>query len=165
LGKEFPKGKISQTLGSCQDWLCFKYIFLFRIHNFPAEYQDFAVLPVSRVRCHSYILTGNESVKTMLLGSMRLRLESGDGSPAKEYRIEEGNVEVRTLDPDGESVRRPGSVWWQLTPEQLSVHVERNTVVAQWLERRLGWRRLLQACVGQEPTMWKAAENTNHPAL
>jgi hypothetical protein len=23
--------------------------------------------------------------------------------------------------------------WWRLTPEQLSIHVERNTVVAQWL--------------------------------
>ena len=101
----------------------------------------------------------------MSLGSMRLRLESANDSPAKEYRIEDGNVEVRTLDPEGESVRRTGSVWWRLTPEQLSIHVERNTVVAQWLERRLGWRRLLQACVGQEPSMWKVAENTNHPAL
>jgi len=96
---------------------------------------------------------------------MRLRLEPGNGSAAKEYRIEDGNVEVRTLDPEGGAHRRTGSEWWRLTPEQLSIHVERNTVVAQWLERRLGWRRLLQACVGQEASMWKAAENTNHPAL
>jgi hypothetical protein len=100
----------------------------------------------------------------MSLGSMRLRLESGDGSPAKEYRIEDGNVEVRTLDPGGGSVRRTGSVWSRLTSEQLSNHVEHNTVVAQWLERRLGWRRLLQACVGQ-PSIWKVAEHRNHPAL
>ena len=93
----------------------------------------------------------------MALRSMRLLLESGDGSPAKEYRIQDGNVEVRTLDPEGGSVRSAGSGWWRLTPEQLSIHVERNTVVAWWLERRLGWRRLLQACV--------VAENTNHPAL
>ncbi len=53
----------------------------------------------------------------------------------------------------------------RLTPEQLSIHVERNTVVAQWLERRLGWRRLLQACVDQGPSMGEVAENTNHPAL
>ncbi len=98
----------------------------------------------------------------MVLGSMRLLLESGDGSPVKEYRIEDGNVEVRTLDPDGGST---GSVWWRLTPEQLCIHVERNTVVAQWLERRLGWRRLLQACVDQEPSMGEVAENINHPAL
>ena len=101
----------------------------------------------------------------MSLGSMRLRLESGNGSPAKEYRIEDGNVEVQTLDPEGGSRRHTGSVWWRLTPEQLSIHVERNTVVAQWLERRLGWRHLLQACVGQEPSVWKVAENTNHPTL
>ena len=104
----------------------------------------------------------------MSLESMRLRLESDDGSPVKEYRIEDGNVEVRSLDPldqvDG-SIRRTGSVWWRLTPGQLSIHVERNTVVAQWLERRLGWRRLLQACVGEQPSMWKVAENSNHPAL
>jgi len=42
----------------------------------------------------------------MSLGNMRLRLESGKGSLAKEYRIEQGNVEVRTLDPEGGSVRR-----------------------------------------------------------
>ena len=104
----------------------------------------------------------------MSLGSMRLRLESGNGSSAREYRIEDGNVEVRMLDPeDGSdrSYRCTGSIWSRLTPEQLSIHVERNTVVAQWLERRLGWRRLLQACVGQEPSMWKVAENINHPAL
>jgi hypothetical protein len=83
-------------------------------------------------------------------GRMHLRLESGNGSPAKEYRIEDGSVEVRMLDPEGVSVRRAGNVWKRLTPEQLSHHVERNTVVAQWLERRLGWRQLLQACVGQE---------------
>ena len=101
----------------------------------------------------------------MSYGSIRLRLESGDGSAAKEYRVEDGNVEVRTLAPGGGSYRRTGSGWWRLTPEQLSIHVERNTVVAQWLERRLGWRRLLQACVSQEPSMWKVPENINHPAL
>jgi hypothetical protein len=101
----------------------------------------------------------------MLSESMRLRLESEDGSPAKEYRVEAGNVEVRTVDPEGGSDRRTESVWWRLTPEQLSIHVERNPVVAQWLELRLGWRRLLQAYVGQESRMWNAAQNTNHPAV
>ena len=86
----------------------------------------------------------------MALESMRLRLESVDGSASKEYRIEDGSVEVRTLDPEGVSVPRIGNVWRRLTPEQLSIQVERNTVVAQWLERRFGWRRLLQACVAQE---------------
>ena len=80
-------------------------------------------------------------------GNIRLLLESGDGSPAKEYRIEDGNVEVKTL--DGGSYY--GNVWWRLTPGQLSTHVKRNTLVARWLEHRLGWRRLLLACVGPRP--------------
>jgi hypothetical protein len=80
-------------------------------------------------------------------GNIRLLLESGGGSPAKEYRIEDGNVEVKTL--DGGSYRR--NVWWRLTPGQLSTHVKRNTLVARWLEHRLGWRRLLLACVGPRP--------------
>jgi hypothetical protein len=101
----------------------------------------------------------------MSSGSMRLRLESVDGSPAKEYRINEGTVEVRTLDPEGGLEQLTAAVWRHLTPEQLSIHVERNTVVAQWLERRLGWRRLLWACVGKEPSTWKGAENTSHPTL
>jgi len=86
----------------------------------------------------------------MLLKNMRLRLEFGDGSPANEYRVEDGNVEVRTLEPEGASVRRIGTVWRRLTPSQLSDHVEHNTPVAGWLERCLGWRRLLQACVAEE---------------
>jgi hypothetical protein len=138
---------------------------LFRLHVPPGASQDFAVLPVRGVRWHSYILAEIESVETMLPTSMRLRLESVDGSPAKEYRIEDGNVEVRTVDRDDGCDRRGGGVWSRLTPEQLSIHVERNTVVAQWLERRLGWRHLLQACVGQEPSVWKFAENTHHQAL
>jgi hypothetical protein len=44
----------------------------------------------------------------MSLGSMRLRLESGDDSPAKEYRIEDGNVEVRTLDQRANPFDAPG---------------------------------------------------------
>ena len=51
--------------------------------------------------------------------------------------------EVRNLIGDRESA------WWELTPEQLSNHVRRNTAVARWLERTLGWRPLLRACVGR----------------
>lgn len=105
------------------------------------------------------------SVKSIRLGNMRLRLESGDGSPAREYRIQDGSVEVRMLEPEGVPLRRAESVWGRLTPEQLSIHVERNTVVAQWLKRRLGWRGLLQACVAQELSTWEVAESTRPPAL
>jgi hypothetical protein len=43
--------------------------------------------------------------------NIRLLLKSGDGPPVKEYRIEDGNVEVKTL--DGGSYRR--NVWWRHT--------------------------------------------------
>src|SRR5882724_8083154 len=75
-------------------------------------------------------------VEIMSLGSMQLRLESRNGSPATEYRTDRGNVEVRTLDCESDHVR----VWSRLTTwKQLSIHVKRNTVVSRWLERRLGW--------------------------
>jgi len=101
----------------------------------------------------------------MSSGSKRLRLEPGDGSVVKEYRIENGFVEARGLDPNGQPEPQTGSDWQRLTPDQLAVHVERNTVVAQWLQWRLGWRRLLWACISQEPAMQEVTEDTSRPAL
>jgi hypothetical protein len=97
--------------------------------------------------------------------SKRLRLEPGNGSPIKEYRIENGIVEARTLDPNGQPDPQTGGDWEQLTPDQLAVHVERNTVVAQWLQRRLGWRRLLWACMSQEPSLPEVSEESNQAAF
>jgi len=85
----------------------------------------------------------------MALIPMNLRLESADGCAGEEYRIYDGDVEVRNLPSDREGARRTGA-WHRLSPGQLSTHVQRNTVVAQWLQRRLGWQRLLQKCVGLE---------------
>ena len=134
----------------------------YRIHQ-----PNIRILPY----CHKprRVLTGlvngrEWSVKSMAPASMRLRLEPADGSPVKEYRIMDGSVEVRMLEPKGGPDPRE-SAWLRLTPDQLSIHVERNTVVAQWLECRLGWRRLLQACVSQESSMWEVAEDTNRPSL
>ena len=88
--------------------------------------------------------------------NVRLRLEIEDGSTGREYRVHEGKVEVRSLQSRGESHPAEGR-WHRLTSQQLSIHVERNTVVARWLEHRLGWRRLLQACVGPETQDWVPA--------
>jgi len=74
-------------------------------------------------------------------------LESMSHSAPNQYRIKDGRVEARVV--DGASEQENG--WWRLSPEQLSNHVRRNTAVARWLERNLGWRRLLWACVGEEP--------------
>lgn len=84
----------------------------------------------------------------MALTSTHLRVEAADGSAAEEYRIHEESIEVRNLRPSGWNV--DGEVWHRLTAEQLSAHVDRSTVVAHWLERRFGWRRLIRACVYPE---------------
>ena len=82
----------------------------------------------------------------MALTPTHLRLEAPDGC-AEEYRIRDEHIEIRQLQDDPTKDDRP---WHQLTPEQLTDHVERKTAVAHWLERRLGWRRLLQACLGEQ---------------
>jgi hypothetical protein len=91
--------------------------------------------------------------------SKRLRLEPGDGSPITEYSIENGTVAVRTvhLTPRPVHDQDQESGWQQLTPEQVRFHVERHTVVAEWLKRRMGWRRLLHECVRDGENGSKAA--------
>lgn len=74
--------------------------------------------------------------------SVRLRLEPHDGSPAKDYRIRDGEIEVRILTTGIHLVE-----WRRLTASEIAYHVENNTVVARWLEARLGWRRVLRKCV------------------
>jgi hypothetical protein len=75
-------------------------------------------------------------------------LESANLPAATEYRVHDGKVESRTL--NGGPAHEED--WTQVSAEQLSSHVLCNTAVARWLERNLGWRRLLRACVGQEPS-------------
>lgn len=88
----------------------------------------------------------------MVLLPMTLRLEAADSSGVQEYRIYEGSVEVRDVhsgeeNDDVELVQEQLSdEWRRLSHDDLTEHVRRNTVVAQWLKHRLGWRRLLQAC-------------------
>ena len=69
-------------------------------------------------------------------------------STPREYRIRDGKVEARDLDKG----RAKEEDWTEVSSEQLSTHVLRNTPTARWLERNLGWRRLLRACVGEKPS-------------
>lgn len=83
----------------------------------------------------------------MALTPISLRLEGQNGRVAEEYRIRDGQIEVRQFSGFGEE----GDVDWRsLSPQDLSSHVMRDTVVAQWLKHRLGWKRLLQACVSED---------------
>jgi hypothetical protein len=82
----------------------------------------------------------------MALEPMHLRLEAADGADGKEYRIYDGQVEVRRLQCSGED----DWCWHRITPEELTAHVNAKTVVAEWLKRRIGWRRLLRACLAEQ---------------
>ena len=81
--------------------------------------------------------------------------------PVKEYRISDDKIEARILDggPERESD------WRVVSSEQLSSHVKSNTAVARWLERTLGWRGLLRACVGLEPTKFAQDSRSREIAL
>ena len=73
----------------------------------------------------------------------------------EEYRIQDGDIEVRRVRRSSEygySDNEFGDEndWQRLGPRQLAAHVEDNTVVAQWLRHRIGWRRLLLACSDQQ---------------
>jgi len=81
----------------------------------------------------------------MLPIPIHFRLEAPDWHAAEEYRLHQQNIEVRRLQPNQREV-----VWHRLTADEIASHVKRNTVVARWLERRLGWRRLLWACQPEE---------------
>jgi hypothetical protein len=81
-----------------------------------------------------------------MLACNRLRIDPCDGSPAVDYRIEDGCIESRTLETATETGTATEKQWQRLTPEQLSSHVMADTVVAHWLCRRMGVHRLIRAC-------------------
>lgn len=81
-----------------------------------------------------------------MLACKRLRIDRCEGSPVVDYRIESGCVESRTLEMATEGGTTTEERWQRLTPEQLSSHVMADTVVAQWLRRRMGVHRLIRAC-------------------
>lgn len=75
-----------------------------------------------------------------------LRVEPPNGKAAEEYRIRDDEVEVRQLQP----ANREAGEWHRVSPDELSDHVYRGTVVAKWLKHRLGQTRLLRACVAKQ---------------
>jgi len=85
-----------------------------------------------------------------------LRLEAPDGSVTSEYHLCHGIVEVR---------RPPESTWQQLTAQQLNDHVMRSSIVSQWLQARIGWRRLLRMCVAEDSHERTATRAEEHPDM
>jgi hypothetical protein len=81
-----------------------------------------------------------------MLACNTLRIDRDDGSPVADYRIEDDRVESRTLHTAPEGSTNMEKQWRRLTPEQLSFHIMRDTVVARWLRRRMGVHPLIRAC-------------------
>jgi hypothetical protein len=102
----------------------------------------------------------------MALMPVNFRLEAADGSGAEEYRVRDGDIEVRTVRRSGEyrasSRDESDEDWQRLTARQLTTHVQGNTVVAQWLRHRIGWRRLILACTDEQTRdIFGVAERVN----
>ena len=114
----------------------------------------FSVLPHPLRKMKFNISGQKRGIGPMALMPMNLRLEAADGSESEEYRIHGGDIEVRRArrfveyDSDGQS--SSDDDWQTLTAGELSTHVQGNSVVAQWLRHRIGWRRLILACADQQ---------------
>ncbi len=99
-----------------------------------------------------------------------LRLDSIDGGPVVEYRVSDGEVERRTLLPDGGRYRDGGSRWQALSEEEVAEAARSLGDVAGWLRSVGAWprrasgpsgvhtspRRLLSASLAQWDA-WAAA--------
>jgi hypothetical protein len=97
-----------------------------------------------------------------MLTSNRLRIDSGNGSPAVDYRIESGFVESRILETDAArtSVSASEKQWHRLTPEQLTSRVTADKAVAKWLMHRMGLHRLVRACSRDSTTVVEGSHQT-----
>lgn len=96
----------------------------------------------------------------MTLTPMTFRIETSDGKDVEEYRLIDGYIEVRES-----KAERGAGEWRTLTPAEVTAHVEKKTIVAQWLQQRLGWRGLLRACVADQQYLYgEAATEKPHAA-
>ena len=65
-----------------------------------------------------------------------LRIEVA-GLGINDYRINDSDVEVRALTPDGHLYSDVRSTWKRLTPSDIALHYRFNTVVGKWLEDKV----------------------------
>ena len=68
---------------------------------------------------------------------MRLRIESVDGSAVNDYRIHDGGVQVRLVDPRGQPISGALGSWRRLDEPDIALHHALGTPVSDWLRVRL----------------------------
>jgi len=66
----------------------------------------------------------------------QLIILSEQDAPVNQYRVHRRNLEFRALDSQGRRFRF--SRWHKLTAEEIALHMNLNTPVAEWLNARSG---------------------------
>jgi len=64
----------------------------------------------------------------------RLRIEPKRAPVINDYRVHQGQVEVRSLDSGGHPFDAQLSTWRPLNSNELELHFVLSTVVARWLQ-------------------------------
>lgn len=82
--------------------------------------------------------TGRLIARGLGVDVMRLRIESRDGVLVNDYRICDGCVQVRSLDPSGEPVFGELGRWRPLDGSDIALHHALGTPVSNWLRVRVG---------------------------
>jgi hypothetical protein len=82
-----------------------------------------------------------------MLACNRLRIDPGNGSPAVDYRIENGCVESRTLETDAaKSTLAIEKQWQRLTPEATNLPCNGGYGCCIMATLQNGVHRLIRAC-------------------
>jgi hypothetical protein len=94
------------------------------------------------------------------LSPMVLRVEAENGLLVEEYRILDREIQAREFQLKGAD----HAEWRTLSAAELTTHVMKRTVVSHWLQKRLGRRGLLRACVADQSALFGDAESERRAA-
>jgi hypothetical protein len=94
----------------------------------------------------------------------RIQFDANDVFPVLEYGIEDAEVKRTTTETTAQMGSAIEGEWHRFTPEQLTLHLRKNAVVAYWLSHRLGAAALKRACTpNRESESNAATELQRHP--
>lgn len=91
----------------------------------------------------------------------QLTIFSDHNTPVNQYRVRKGNLQFRALDEHGSRFRF--SRWRALSADEIALHSNLNTPVAEWLNSRL----LTRASFAGKPIEFPvdSAQGLLHPEL
>jgi hypothetical protein len=71
------------------------------------------------------------------MDTTELRIEPRDTTIVNEYRLNEGQLEMRVRDRTGDLYPSHGTAWRILNQDELNSHIALNTIVAQWMSSKI----------------------------